>query len=212
MKKFQFVTTAAAGGLCALLAATPAMAQSDSDHVDASGMPTNHSTPAEQAATANLNNNVSSANTAADANAAAANAQYQQQQADYQNKLATNQAAQDQYAADSAAYESLRARYAADRAAYHRHVWPDHYVEWTPTYHGRLLGARVDLYNGISVGQVDAIARNSGRGLEAVRVKLDDTGKSVWIDAADIRFNPDNQVVATNLDRNDLFLMADERL
>ncbi len=46
--------------LCAFLAAAPAMAQSN--HVDANGMPTDHSTPAEQAQTSDLNAQVTQSN------------------------------------------------------------------------------------------------------------------------------------------------------
>ena len=120
--------------LSAFLSAAPAMAQG---RVDANGMPTDHSTPAEQAATAALNNQVSGSNAAADAQAQQNDAQYQQQQA-YQGQLQQNQAAQAdyqdkaaQYAQQAVRYENLRARYAAERAAYHRGVWPDRWARWT---------------------------------------------------------------------------------
>jgi hypothetical protein len=215
MQKFH-MTTVAAGALSAFLLAVPALAQSE--HVDANGMPTDHSTPAEQAQTANLNNQVGVSNAAVDAQADANNAHYQAQQQQYQNQLAShqaaveaNQAAQDQYAADSAGYESLRARYAAERAAYHRHVWPDHYTVWSPRRDARLIDTRVELWDGARVGHIDAVARNRSSGnLEAVRVRMDDSGRQVWIDSADLRFDAGHSVVATNLDRADLIRMSQE--
>ena len=125
--------------------------------------------------------------------------------------LAANQAAQDQYAADSAGYESLRARYAAERAAYHRHVWPDHYTVWSPRRDARLIDTRVELWDGARVGHIDAVARNRSTGdLEAVRVRMDDSGRQVWIDSADLRFDAGHNVVATNLDHADLIRMSQE--
>lgn len=215
MQKFHMMTVAV-GGLCVFLAASPVMAQSD--HVDANGMPTDHSTPAEQAQTANLNGQISSSNAQADAQAAAANAQYQAQQDQYQQRqqayqgqVATNQAAQEQYAADSVAYESLRARYAAERSAYHRHVWPDHYSAWAPARDARLIDTQVELWDGAHIGAIDAVARNreSGR-LEAVRVRMENSGRDVWIDAADLRFDTGHGIVATNLERADLMRMSQE--
>ena len=124
---------------------------------------------------------------------------------------AANQAAQDQYAADSAGYESLRARYAAERAAYHRHVWPDHYTVWSPRRDARLIDTRVELWDGARVGHIDAVARNRSTGdLEAVRVRMDDSGRQVWIDSADLRFDAGHNVVATNLDHADLIRMSQE--
>ena len=92
--------------LSVFLIAAPAMAQDNSmpttsgARVDANGMPTTHSTPAEHAATADLNDQVSGANTSADAtsdqNGATSdqnNAQYQAQQQQYQNQLQQNQTA-----------------------------------------------------------------------------------------------------------------------
>lgn len=214
----KHIVLAAASGLalCAVLTASPVSAQ---DRVDANGMPTTHSTPAEQAQTANLNDQISNNNAQADAQANANNAQYQaqqdqyqQRQQDYQGKLAANQAAQDQFAADSVAYESLRARYAAERAAYHRHVWPGHYAEWRPRPSDQLLGSRVNLYNGVQVGEVSAVAHDRRGDVEAVRVRMNDYPQEVWLDANDVRFSPNDQVVMTDLDHDELRQMADQHL
>ncbi len=95
----RIVLTAAGGvALCALLAAAPAFAQATSgDRVDANGMPTTHSTPAEKAETAAINNQVGANNAAADAQGAANDAQYQAQQQAYQGQLQQNQNAQADY-------------------------------------------------------------------------------------------------------------------
>lgn len=189
--------------VCAMVAAAPAFAQD--------GVPASPSTPAEQAQTADLNRQISQANQAADAQAAANNAQYQAQQQQYQQQLQQNQAAQQQFNDQTAQYETLRDRYAAERRAYHRAVWPDRYRDWLLARDARLIGSRVQITNGDRVGTVEAVARTPAGRIEAIRVGLD-RGKTVWIDEADIRFNRQERIVMTNLDRTDLHSMAEHRL
>ncbi len=193
--------------LSAALAA-PALAQG---RVDANGMPTTSSTPAEQAATAALNDSVSTSNAQADTQNAAQQQQYQQQllqnqnaQSDYQDKAA-------QYAAQAERYENLRARYAAERAAYHRGAW-GRYERWTlDEVQGGLIGQRVQILNGDRVGTVEDIAQTRSGRVTALLVRLD-SEKIVWIDQADIRYSRGDSIVMTNLSRGDLRLMADQRL
>jgi multidrug efflux pump subunit AcrA (membrane-fusion protein) len=187
--------------------------------VDANGMPTTHSTAAEQAQTAGLNDQVSTTNSAADQQTNSNDAQYQASQQQYQNQLQQNQAAQQdyqdksaQYAAQTTQYENLRARYAAERAAYHRGIWPDRFAHWTlDEASADLIGQRVEILDGAHVGTVRDVARTPGGRLEALYVKLD-SGKEVWIDQADIRYDRGDGVVMTDLASNDLHQMADERL
>src|SRR6185436_7401785 len=117
-----FLKTALSAGAIAMFVGTASFAQGE--RLDANGMPTTHSTPAEQAETARINNQIGVTTKAPDADAtaqAAANdAQYQAQQQQYQNQLQQNQAAQQEYQDRTVAYQNLRARYAAERAAYHR--------------------------------------------------------------------------------------------
>ena len=202
---------AAASGL-ALSALIPAPGIAQSAHVDANGMPTNRSTPEEQAQTAALNNQVSQGNAAIDAQTQANNAQYQAQQQQYQDQLQHNQAQQQQYQDRTAAYEDLRTRYAAERAAYHRGIWPDQYQKWViEERDAKLIGERVQLITGSRVGTVIDTAHTPGGRVEALLVKLDG-GKIVWIDTSDVRYNRADGIVMTNLDYDDLHHMADERL
>lgn len=204
------LSAASSLAICAFLLAAPASAQGEK--VDANGMPTTHSTPAEQAETAQINNAVAASNAAADAQAAANNAQYQQQQQQYQNQLQQNQAAQAQYDAQSARYLALRERYRAERAAYHRGIWPSRYERWVLERPGTsLIGSRVEIINGDNVGTVREVAHNANRTVAAVLVRLDG-GPTVWIDSADIRYNSGEGILMTNLDARDLRLMAEERL
>ena len=196
--------------LSTFLISAPVIAQPA--HVDANGMPTNQSTPAEQAATAGLNSQVSQGNAAIDAQTQSNNAQYQAQQQQYQNQLQQNQVQQQQYQDRTAAYEGLRTRYAAERAAYHRGVWPDQYEKWIIDQRdAKLIGERVQLITGNRVGTVIDTAHTPAGRVEALLVKLDG-GKIVWIDTSDVRYNRADGIVMTNLDASDLHHMADERL
>lgn len=194
--------TAAAGGLALFACIGAAGAQPA--RMDANGMPTNQSTPAEQAETANLNNQVSAGNAAADAT-------YQAQQQQYQNQLRRNQAQQQQYQDKNARYNALRARYAAERAAYNRAVWPERYRTWVLVREDNLIGNRVSLISGSRVGTVRDAATNPDGTVSGLLVELDG-GKVVWIDANDVRRNRADGVVMTNLKRADILRMADQRL
>jgi hypothetical protein len=235
-------TSAAVSALALCLFALPVLAQGsyptpNGDRVDANGMPTTHSTPAEHAQTENLNSQVQANNAAADTQAAqqvtqqtaqaqaatdaqttavdaqnsANQAQYDQQKQQYQQQLQQNQAAQQNYQDRTRAYYDLRSRYAAERAAYHRGVWPDRFRDWRLETDAGLVGSRVEIINGDHVGTVDSVARAPSGRVEALYVTLDG-GKQVWIDGADVRFDRAGSVVMTNLDRGDLRAMSDERM
>jgi len=212
---------AAASGLAfsSFLIASPVFAQSTRERVDANGMPTTHSTPAEQTETAAINNQVAANNAAADAQANTNDAQYQAQQQAYQsqqqqyrNQLEQNHEQQEQYRDRTAAYEGLRARFAAERAAYHRGIWPDRYAKWVIVERdANLIGERVELISGNRVGTVIDTAHLPNGNVSALLVRLDND-KIVWIDSADVRYNRADGIVMTNLDAGDLHHMADERL
>ena len=203
------------------LMAAPAAAQGSypapsGGRVDANGMPTTHSTPAERAQTRALNRGIAQSNDAADAQAAQADAQYQQQQQEYAAKNARYQDAMQRhemqernYHERRQAYEALRARYAAERAAYRRHEWPRH--DWVVLGRdSRPVGERVQLVNGDRVGTVSDEIRDPAGRIEALELRLD-SGERVWIDNSDIRYNRADGILMTNLDRRDLRSMADER-
>jgi len=206
-----------------LLMGTVSFAQGGSpvpgERVDANGMPTTRSTPAEQAETAEINKQVGVQNAAADAKAAsdnakadADNAQFQAQQQQYQGQLQQNQAQQQDYQDRTAIYNSLQSRYAAERAAYRRGVWPNRYVKWVIVERDAgLIGERVQLITGSRVGTVIDTAHRPNGNVSALMVKLD-SDKIVWIDAGDVRYNRADGIVMTNLNRADLRHMADERI
>jgi len=189
------------------------------ERVDANGLPTTRSTPAEQAQTQELNKQVGAENAAADAKAAgndakaaADDAQYQAQQQQYQGQLQQNQAQQKDYQDRTAVYNSLQNRYAAERAAYRRGVWPSRYVKWVIVERDAgLIGERVQLITGTNVGTVVDTAHATNGHVSALLVKLD-SDKIVWIDVGDVRYNRADGIVMTSLNRADLRHMADERL
>ena len=189
------------------------------ERVDAQGMPTTRSTPAEQAETARINDQVGAKNATVDAKAAADDAQYRAQQEQYQAQLQQNRAQQEQnqaqqqdYRDRTAAYNSLQNRYAAERAAYRRGVWPSRTVKWVMVDRDAgLIGERVELITGSRVGSVIDTAHGANGNVSALLVKLD-SDKIVWIDASDVRYNRADGVVMTNLNRADLRHMADERV
>jgi len=210
-----FLKTAVSAAALTLLVGTASFAQGGDpmpgERVDAQGMPTTRSTPAEQAQTSEINNQMGAKNSAADTKAATDNVQYQEQQKQYQGQLQQNQAQQQDYQDRTAAYNGLRDRYAAERAAYHRGVWPDLYVKWVIVDRDAgLLGERVELINGSLVGTVIDTAHVANGNVSALLVKLD-SDKIVWIDAGDVRYNRADAIVMSDLDRADLRHMADER-
>lgn len=210
--------------LAAFLIAQPAMAQSKStpgpsdERVDANGMPTTHSTPEEQAATARLNTQVTESNADIAAQDNNNKAKYQIEQQHYQEQLQQNEAAQQKYQDQKAAYENqaeryenLRVRFSAERAHYHRELWPSEYRAWDLRPDYQLMHARVEITNGDRVGTVTGLARDTDGRVEGLEVSLD-SGKRVWIDATDARFNRSDNILMTDLNRADLHQMADERL
>ena len=219
--KTSLLATASGLVFSSFLIASPAFSQGapNGGRVDANGMPTTDSTPAEKAETAAINNQVAAGNAAADAQAEADKAKsqeqqqaYQSQQQQYRNQLERNKDQQEQYRDRTAAYESLRARFAAERAAYHRGVWPERYAKWVIVERDpNLIGERVELITGNRVGTVIDTAHMPNGNVSALLVRLD-SDKIVWIDIADVRYNRADGIVMTNLDSGDLHHMADQRL
>lgn len=213
---------AAASGLALSFFLSPAFAQSydspERNRMNANGMPTTHSTPAEQAETARINRQVGADNRAVDARANADGARYQAEQnryqgqrSQYEGQLQDNRTQRAEYEIKNARYNELRDRYAAERAAYHRVAWPHRYARWTVMDRdARLVGSQVQLVNGRRVGTVTDTSHDRN-GITALRVRLDND-RMVWIDTSDVRYNRADRVVMTNLDRGDLRRMADHRM
>ena len=167
------------------------------------------SSPAEQSQTQQLNQDITNANSAADAKGSENQAAYQDQQTRYQEQLAVYKAAQKDYQERAATYLAARDRYIAGQARYHRLDWPARYEQRLIVDTSDLLGARVHTSNGRTVGHVAEIALLSGH-VDALRVTLDNGRGDVWIQSSDLRFDADKKVVMTNLNRRDLYVMTRE--
>jgi hypothetical protein len=191
----------AAGVVLPALIAAPSVVMAQ-NHTGADGMPTGHSTPTEQAQTQRLNRDISNNNSAVDQKNDANNAQYQEKMGEYATQ-------KENYDAQMTTYAALRDRYRAERAAYHRAVWPHPYKDQIVESDRGLMDARVQTVSGAQVGTVNAIARMPDGGVEGLRIALDNGG-TAWLDSSDVRFDHDARVVMTNLDRDDLNLMAAE--
>jgi hypothetical protein len=167
------------------------------------------STPAEQSQTQQLNQDTSTTTTVPVTPTDQANADYQAQQLQYQEQLRQYRANRQNYEERSARYYAARDRYLSAHARYHRYGWPSRYEHGIIVYTDQLLGARVQTYNGRTVGRVEELALARGH-VDAVRVLLDYDRGDVWIESADLRFDADKRVVVTNLDRHDLYEMTHE--
>jgi len=167
------------------------------------------SSAAERAQTEQLNQGISDANNSADAQIDRNNAQYQAQQQVYQEQLQQYRTRVTNYEEKAGRYEAARDRYTAAQARYHRAVWPSRYEHSLIVDTHDLLGAQVHTSAGLAIGHVEEIALSSGH-VDALRIMLDLGRGDVWIESADLRFDPESKVVITNLDRQDLYEMTHE--
>jgi len=138
------------------------------------------------------------------------NATYQERVQQYQEQQRLYQAQRQNYDAQAQRYLAARDHYRADRARYHRFGWPAHYEHSIIADKGELLGAPVRTYNGRDIGHVEELALSPSGHVDAIRVTLDRDNRNVWIESADLRFDADARVVMTNLNRDDLYIMANE--
>lgn len=187
-----------------------------SGNVDASGMPTDHSTPAERAQTRVLNREIIDANRAADARAAAQHQAYEAQREEYSEQKARYQDAMGRHARQQDAYAAARNAYGLQRAGYnaalarHRHDWPDT-VQWAVAAAAPdPVGMPVQFLDGTPAGTVTGIARGQNGQAQAFLLQLSG-GANAWIEGADLRFDAaggKGGVLMTDLDVLDVQAMA----
>ncbi len=203
-----------AGGLilCLGVAAMPALAQSGTR--DANPMPRDRSTPAEQAETAKLNQQIDETNRESQAKYDRAQADYQAKQRQYQEALQKSEAAQKRYQDEKAAfdkstadYEAQRAQYRAKRGTYRHYDWPSRYADGPLNDDAGVMNAGVKLINGDRIGRIVGLAHARDDKIEALKIQLDN-GQPVWIDVADARFDHADGMVVTDLYADDLRQMA----
>jgi hypothetical protein len=160
---------------------------------------TQNPTPQERAQTQQLNSRASddavqSTSAVQDQNDAN-QAQYDAQQQQYQND-------QDRYEAQKDRYLDQRAEYEYDRS--HPYAWwHDRYTAATLNHfydipRTELIDLRVMREDGYTVGRIREIDRHGDGRVSAVRVVFRD-GESAWVKARDLRYDPDDRIVFTNL-------------
>jgi hypothetical protein len=160
---------------------------------------TQNPTPQERAQTQQLNNgaaNEATTDTAAVQSQDDANqAQYQQQQGQYQDNM-------DRYHAQQDRYRDQRARFEYDRS--HPYTWwHDRYERATLNHfydlpRSELIDLRVVREDGYDIGRIREIDRHDDGRVGAVRIVFRD-GEAAWVKARDLRYDPDDRLVFTDL-------------
>lgn len=166
----------------------------------ASGNPyTQNPTPQERAQTQQLN--AESSDTAVQGTSAV--------QSDNDANQAQYDAQQDQYRADKDRYDAQKDRYLDQRAEYdydrsHPGAWWHERYDTATLNHfydiprAELVDLRVLREDGYIVGRIREIDRHDDGRVAAVRVTFRD-GESAWVKARDLRYDPDDRVVFTDL-------------
>lgn len=169
---------------------------------------TQNPTPQERAQTQQLNNGAANdavtSTSAVQAQDDANQAQYQQQQEQYQND-------KDRYDAQQQRYQDRRAEYDYDRT-HPFSWWHERYDEATLNHfydvpRAELVDLRVMREDGFTVGRIREIDRHGDGRVEAVRVIFRD-GESAWIKTRDLRYDPEDRIVFTDLSVAELHAMA----
>jgi hypothetical protein len=119
---------------------------------------------------------------------------YDHQMQQYQDGQDRAQAQQDQYEADRAEYY--------DRT-HPTAWWHDRYERASldrlyGVHGGELAGLTVSKEDGYRIGRVASVDRGPGGRIVRVEVVMPDN-RSSWVDARDLRYDPDDQIVFTDL-------------
>ncbi len=178
---------------------------------------THNPTPAERAQTQNLNEQAQG-QAVSDADAG------QDSQAQYQDQQDQYQAQQQQYQDDRARYEDQKDRYHAQQSLYHaeqaEYYDRSHpYAWWHERYEraslnqfydvprAELIGLRVIRDDGYTAGRISDIDKNPDGRVHAVRISLRN-GDYAWVKARDLRFDPADRIVFTDLSIDDIRALA----
>lgn len=203
MKKIKTIALCGASVAFVMVGATAVIAD------PAAGDPyTQNPTPQERAQTQQLNS--SAANDTTTSNAAV-QSQNDANQAQYQ-------AQQDQYQNDRAHYAAQRARYLDERAAFNfdrthpSRWWHDRYGRATLNHfydipRDELVGLRIVRDNGYMVGRISEVTRRDDGKVLRMHVELRD-GERAWIDARDVRYDPVDRIVFTDLSAGAIYDLA----
>jgi hypothetical protein len=185
--------------LCLILGSTCVIAD------PAAGNPyTQNPTPEERAQTQQLNAAAAQDAATPAQPSAADQAQYDAQQQQYQNQV-------DRYQAQKDRYYDQRAEYEYDRS--HPYVWWHERYERATLNHfydiprADLIDLRVVREDGYNVGHIRDVARHADGRVAAVRIRFR-TGETGWIPARDLRYDPADEIVFTDLSIRELRALA----
>ncbi len=168
---------------------------------------THNPTPEERAQTQQLNDQAQG-QAASDADGSAVSqAQYQDQQQQYQDQ-------QQKYQNDQQAYRDQQRNYWDERADYNydrTHPgdwWHERYERATLNRfydipRAELIDLRVSTEDGFRVGRIRELDRHDDGRVASVRVEFRD-GESAWVRARDLRYDPDDRIVFTDLSLHEL--------
>lgn len=200
--KLRTLALSSAGALA--LSAAAAFAAGDDPY-------THNSTPQEQAQTQQLNAQAQDQAVTQDAQSDADQATQVQSQQQYQDSQAQYQESQAQYQADLQYYRDRRAEYNYDRR--HPETWWRYRYEHASLQRfydiprSELVDLRVLRNDGFRVGLVRDIDR--GEDGRVMRVKLVlRNGDSAWVPARDLRYDPEDRLVFTDLTIDEIYAMG----
>jgi multidrug efflux pump subunit AcrA (membrane-fusion protein) len=172
---------------------------------------THNPTPEERAQTQQLNDQAqgqaSTDNDASDMG----QQQYQQQQQQYQDQQQRYQHDQQAYSAQQQNYWDERADYNFDRT-HPGAWWHDRYQQASLNHfydipRSELIDLRVATDDGFRVGRISELDRHDDGRVSSVRIEFRD-GESAWVHARDLRYDPADRIVFTDLSLHELRQIA----
>jgi len=172
---------------------------------------THNPTPEERAQTQQLNDQAQG-QAATDTDASdASQQQYQQQQQQYQDQQQRYQNDQQAYRSQQQDYWDQRADYNYDRT-HPGGWWHDRYERaslnrFYDIPRSELIDLRVATEDGFRVGRISELDRHDDGRVASVRIEFRD-GESAWVKARDLRYDPDDRIVFTDLSLHDLRQIA----
>ena len=165
---------------------------------------THNPTPEERAQTQDLNGQAADQAAGDRAVQGASQQQYDDQQSQYQQQLDHYQAQQDRYQSDRAEYDYDRSHPLTWWHDRYEHATLNHFYDIP---RAELIDLRVVREDGYTVGRIREIDRHGDGRVAAVRIVFHD-GDSAWVRASHLRYEPEDQVVFTDLTITELHDLA----
>jgi hypothetical protein len=164
-------------------------------------------TPAERAATADLNRQAHQGNWKSDRDRAYPGDwdRYDRDMHAYHEQVRAYHRAEHRY------WREMRSMRESDQEWRRRRPYPVSYqAAREHDIDAGIVGQQIQILTGDYVGKVVGVDRDTARDIRGVYVQLE-RGKVVWIDVGDVRYDSPYGVIYTDLDRAALYHMPDER-